>query len=158
MRSTGNGPGRVRATGPAPQRPSDAAGVFRPHRPFLNLGCGSGAQTLHLAELIFGPIIAPDSHAPFIERLRTTLDQHAHSLRVQATVADMARPGGWIAFTDAVWRVADPLPEIKKKFALDYLAMGRAEDIEARTVDTGYEQPGHFTLPDENFPMSDFIF
>ena len=36
----------------------------------LDLGCGVGGQTLHLAELTSGSIVAIDSHAPSIERLK----------------------------------------------------------------------------------------
>jgi len=39
----------------------------------LDLGCGVGGQTLHLAELTSGSIVAIDSHAPSIERLRATV-------------------------------------------------------------------------------------
>ena len=35
----------------------------------LDLGCGVGGQTLHLADLISGSIVALDSHAPNIKRL-----------------------------------------------------------------------------------------
>jgi cyclopropane fatty-acyl-phospholipid synthase-like methyltransferase len=40
----------------------------------LDLGCGVGGQTFHLAELTSGTIVAVDSYAPSIERLRATVD------------------------------------------------------------------------------------
>ena len=39
----------------------------------VDLGCGVGGQTLHLADLTTGSIVAVDSHAPSIERLKATL-------------------------------------------------------------------------------------
>lgn len=39
----------------------------------IDLGCGVGGQTLHLADLTAGTIVAVDSHAPSIERLSATL-------------------------------------------------------------------------------------
>ena len=104
----------------------------------LDLGCGVGGQTLHLADLTSGSIIALDNHAPGIERLRATVAGRGLAERIQPMVGDMAesglppasfdlvwsegalynigienalrichgllRPGGYLAFTDAVWR------------------------------------------------------
>ena len=155
----------------------------------LDLGCGVGAQTLHLAELTTGSIVAIDSHAPSIERLKGTLAERGLSQRVQAVVGDMAdpgqppesfdliwsegalynigidtalricygllHPGGHLAFTDAVWRKADPPPEIKEGFDLEYPTMGRVDDVLATIESRGFEPLGHFTLPDEAW-WSDF--
>lgn len=149
----------------------------------LDLGCGTGGQTLYLADLTSGPIVAIDNHRPFIERLGRTLAERGLLPRVRAVVADMAdpgqwpgdldliwsegalysigldralrnccarlRPGGYLAFTDAVWRKEDPPPEIKASFELDYPAMGRVEDVLAAIERIGLERQGHFTLPDE---------
>ena len=148
----------------------------------VDLGCGVGGQTLHLADLTTGSIVAVDSHAPSIERLRATLAARGLSQRVQAQVGDMAhlnlpqesydlvwsegalynigigsalrichrllRPGGYIAFTDAVWRKEDPPPEVKASFDLDYPTMGTATDVEAAIRLAGFEFLGRFTLPD----------
>lgn len=56
----------------------------------LDLGCGSGAQTLHLASLTKGTIVAVDSHAPLIERLRAKVEEQGLSARVEARVGDMS--------------------------------------------------------------------
>lgn len=56
----------------------------------LDLGCGAGGQTLHLAELTSGSIVAIDSHASIIERLSATLTERGLSQRVRALVGDMA--------------------------------------------------------------------
>lgn len=149
----------------------------------LDLGCGVGGQTLHLAELLPGPIVAIDSHAPSIERLGNTLAERGLSGRVRALVGDMARlelpsesfdliwsegalynigiakalsiclgllrPGGYLAFTDAVWRKDNPPPGVKALFDQDYPDMGRVEDILSMLENGGFERIGHFTLPDE---------
>ncbi len=62
---------------------------------------------------------------------------------------DLLRPGGYLAFTDAVWRKENPPPEIKAGFELDYPTIGRLENDVAAIHDSGFELIGHFTLPDE---------
>ena len=149
----------------------------------LDLGCGVGGQTLHLAEFTSGPIVAIDNHAPSIERLQATLAERGLSERVRALVGDMAhpaqppesfdliwsegalynigiekalgichgllRPGGHLAFTDAVWRKENPPQEVRASFDLDYPDMGRVEDVLATIEKCAFELLGHFTLPDE---------
>jgi SAM-dependent methyltransferase len=149
----------------------------------LDLGCGSGASTLHLAELTAGTIVAVDLHAPAIERLRATLAARGLTERVRALVGDMGRldlpagsfdlvwsegalyqlgldaalrvchallrPGGSLAFTDAVWRTADPPAEVRAAFVDDYPTMGQVPDVLAAIGRAGFVTVGHFTLPDE---------
>jgi SAM-dependent methyltransferase len=149
----------------------------------LDLGCGVGGQTLYLAELTSGTIVAMDSHTPSIERLKATLAERGLLQRVQALVGDMAhpeqplrsfdliwsegalynigidnalricygllRPGGYLAFTDAVWRKENPPPEVKASFDQDYPTMGWLGDAVAAIENCGFELLGHFTLPDE---------
>ena len=148
----------------------------------LDLGCGVGGQTHHLAGLTAGSILAVDSHAPFVARLEATLAERGLSRRVEAVAEDMARlelppgsfdlvwsegafynigidralgichgllrPGGHVAFTDAVWRKEDPPEQVKASFA-DYPGMGRAEEVLARIEKGGFTLLGHFPLPDE---------
>ncbi len=149
----------------------------------LDLGCGVGGQTLQLAEMTSGTIVAVDSHPPSIERLRAAIAERGLSERITTTVGDMAnlddalrsfdliwsegalysiglrsalhvchgllRPGGYLAFTDAVWRKENPPPEVRAGFDLDYPAMGWLEDDLSAIHDSGFEVVGHFTLPDE---------
>ena len=148
----------------------------------LDLGCGVGGQTLHLAELTSGTIVALDRHAPSIERLRTTITKRRLSHRLTAIVGDIAspqqlpgsfdlvwsegalyaiglgnaltichgllRPGGYLAFTDAIWLKDNPPAAVKAGFDLDYPTMGRLEDDIAAIQDRGFALIDHFTLPD----------
>lgn len=155
-----------------------------PARPtVLDLGCGAGGQTLLLAELTDArTILAIDSHAPGVERLRRIAREQGHADRIQARVGDMARPdhppgsfdliwsegalynigietalrayhgvlepGGYLAFTEAVWLTEDPAPEVQATFA-DYSDMGRIPDVLAKIAASSFSTVGHFVLPDE---------
>lgn len=149
----------------------------------LDLGCGVGGQTFHLAELTSGRIMAIDSHAASIEKFREALIQRKLTHRVQAQVGDIAhlqhppdsfdliwsegalynigisralriclgllRAGGYLAFSDAIWRKENPPPEVQKSFLEDYPDMGGVDAIIAKIRDGGFQLVGHFTLPDE---------
>jgi SAM-dependent methyltransferase len=149
----------------------------------LDLGCGVGGQTLHLADLTSGSIVALDSHAPSIERLRETVATRGLAQRIRPVVGDMAEPalpqasfdlvwsegalynigienalrvcrgllraGGYLAFTDAIWRKENPPPEVKACFESDYPAMGRVPDVLAAIERSGFSLVGHFTLSDD---------
>lgn len=172
------GPGNRECT----KRALALCGDLGPAPRVLDLGSGTGAQTLHLAALTEGEIVAVDSHAPSIARLGETLGERGLAPRVRALVADMTelpferasfdlvwsegalynlgleralplchgllRPGGYLAFTDAVWLSDAPPPEVRALFA-DYPTMGRASDALALLVQRGFEPLGHFTLPEE---------
>ena len=148
----------------------------------LDLGCGVGGQTLQLAELTAGTIVAVDNHTPNIARLQRTVAERGLAQRVRPLVGDMAqlelppasfdliwsegalyqigienalrvchgllRPGGWLAFSDAVWRTENPPSEVKAGFDLDYPTMGRVPDVLAAIERCGFSLDGHFTLPD----------
>jgi SAM-dependent methyltransferase len=61
----------------------------------------------------------------------------------------LLRPGGYLAFTDAVWRKENPPPEVKASFDFDYPTMGRVPNVLAAIDRTGFSLVDHFTLPDE---------
>lgn len=158
-------------------------GGLPPSPSVVDLGCGTGGQTLLLAELTAGSIVALDSHAPSIERLRATVAERGLDSRIRPVVGDMAepgllpesfdlvwsegalynigignalrvcrgllRPGGYLAFTESVWRSENPPPEIRELYDVEYPAMGRVPDVLAAIEDAGFQTLGHFTLPDE---------
>jgi SAM-dependent methyltransferase len=78
-------------------------GELPPSPALLDLGCGVGGQTLHLARLTSGSIVALDNHAPSIERLRATLAERGLSQRVSSMVGDMADPGLPPQSFDLIW-------------------------------------------------------
>ena len=70
----------------------------------LDLGCGAGGQTLQLAELLPNAcIVAVDSHAPAIERLRRSVSENALDARIEARVGDMANPEHAPESFDLIW-------------------------------------------------------
>jgi SAM-dependent methyltransferase len=149
----------------------------------LDLGCGVGGQTLHLAECLDGSIVAIDNHAPSIARLTAALARRELLHRVSASVADMSnaelptagfdlvwsegalynlgldhafrlchrllRRGGYLAFTEPVWRRDGAPPEVKATFDLDYPAMGGTEEVLSALERSGFEVRDRFTLPEE---------
>ncbi len=74
-----------------------------PSPAILDLGCGVGGQTLHLAELTQGSIVALDSHAPWIARLERTIAERGFAGRVRAVAADMAQSGLPAEGFDLIW-------------------------------------------------------
>ncbi len=75
-----------------------------PEKPaILDLGCGVGGQTLHLAELTGGMITAIDSHAPSIARLEKALAESGLSKRIKPLVGNMARPDLPSESYDLIW-------------------------------------------------------
>jgi len=151
----------------------------------LDLGCGSGSQTFHLAELTSGSVVALDSHAPSIDKLRAAAASRGYDSRIRAVVGDMSKPdlprdsfdliwsegafynigiacaldvcrpllraGGYLAFTDAVWRKENPPASVKAVFDQDYPGMGRAEEIVALIQKAGFALIGQLMLPDEDW-------
>jgi SAM-dependent methyltransferase len=80
------GPGSAEATADAFRRIE----TLLPSSPaLLDLGCGCGAQTLTLASLTTGSILAIDSYPVFIEELRQQLSADGYLDRVTAQVGDM---------------------------------------------------------------------
>ncbi len=56
----------------------------------LDIGCGSGMQTLELARNCQAAITATDFHAPFLETLQQNAAKEGLAERIQTQVADMA--------------------------------------------------------------------
>ncbi|MGD8859542.1 MAG: methyltransferase domain-containing protein [Myxococcales bacterium] len=172
------GPGNLVCT----RRALELCRQLPPAPQILDLGCGAGAQTLDLARLTAGSILAIDSHAPLVDRLRARLQDERLSGRVEARMADMGaldlpaesfdlvwsegalynlglqralpmcrellRRGGYLAFTDAVWRSHDPPADVRAAFA-DYPTMGRVDDVLSQARKRGWSVVDHFDLPDD---------
>jgi SAM-dependent methyltransferase len=69
----------------------------------LDLGCGVGGQTFHLAELTSGSIVAVDLHAPSVKRLRAAAAVRELADRIQPMVGDMGKLGLRPGSFDLVW-------------------------------------------------------
>ena len=144
------------------KRALDLCTALPPAPAILDLGCGAGGQTFHLAELTSASIVAVDNHAPNIERLVAGARERGLSERIRAMVGDISkpnhptasfdliwsegalynigienalklyapllRPGGYMAFTEAVWRKENPPKAVKASFE-EYPAMGWVQDV-----------------------------
>ncbi len=55
----------------------------------LDLGCGAGGQTLHVAELTGGSVVAVDSHVPFIDALRERAASRGMADRIEPLAGDI---------------------------------------------------------------------
>jgi len=75
-----------------------------PVRPdILDVGCGTGRQTLVLAELSKGTIIALDNHEPFVNTLRRSVERLGLGDRVRAVVGDMNSMSFPESSFDVIW-------------------------------------------------------
>jgi ubiquinone/menaquinone biosynthesis C-methylase UbiE len=75
-----------------------------PEQPrILDVGCGSGAQTVALARLSRGQITALDNHQPFLEDLKRKAEAEGVSGRIQAVNGDMCSLDYAANSFDVVW-------------------------------------------------------
>ena len=69
----------------------------------LDIGCGPGMQTLHLAKLSEGRVMAVDNHQPFLKRLRAAVKAGGLEERITVMNGDMLaldfEPGSF----DVIW-------------------------------------------------------
>lgn len=75
-----------------------------PERPrVLDVGCGPGMQTLDLAELTDGQIVALDNHQPFLDQLTERAAQKGLAGRIRTVNADMAALDFAEGSFDIIW-------------------------------------------------------
>ncbi len=85
------------------KRARDLCAELPPSPAVLDLGCGAGAQTFHLADLTTGTITAIDNHAPNIERLRAEVTERGLGEWIHPLVADIGKPEHEPASFDLIW-------------------------------------------------------
>ncbi len=73
------------------------------HPEILDVGCGSGGQTIVLANLTPGKITALDNHVPFIEKLKRDAKKAGCADRIQCVVGDMAVMNFPKGSFDVIW-------------------------------------------------------
>lgn len=69
----------------------------------LDIGCGSGSQTLILARLTKGRIVAVDNHQPFLNEFEEKVRHEGLSDRIQVIKADMLALEFQKAAFDVIW-------------------------------------------------------
>ena len=69
----------------------------------LDVGCGTGAQTLVLAESSPARIVAVDNHPPFVDELNRRAQEQGLADRLEARVADMRRLDFAEGSFDLIW-------------------------------------------------------
>jgi cyclopropane fatty-acyl-phospholipid synthase-like methyltransferase len=69
----------------------------------LDIGCGPGKQTLDLASLSTGEIVAVDNHQPAVDRLSAAIQAAGLEHRVQVKNADMFKLDFPAEFFDVLW-------------------------------------------------------
>ena len=74
-----------------------------PRTRVLDVGCGTGAQTLVLAESSRARIVAVDNHAPFVDALNRKARERGLTDRLEARVADMRRLDFADGAFDLIW-------------------------------------------------------
>ncbi|MCX5753049.1 MAG: methyltransferase domain-containing protein [Candidatus Krumholzibacteria bacterium] len=88
------GPGSDTSTANAldmlfPRRANRTSGADTAGLRILDLGCGNGAQTIRLALLGAGKILAVDNYQPYLEELRRRAETNGVSERIEPCLRDM---------------------------------------------------------------------
>jgi len=152
------------------------------HPAILDIGCGSGMQTIDLARLAHkARITAVDVHAPYLFDLRTRAEAAGIATRINPVQAsmdtlpfpagsfdllwaegsifimgvergitawrDFIRPGGYLAFTEAVWFTDAPSAEVKRFWQEVYPDIKDVRGIQTIAEKAGYSWITSFPLP-----------
>jgi len=73
------------------------------HPEILDVGCGTGGQTLVLAKLSTGNTTALDNHKTFIDKLKRDARRNGYSDRIHCVVGDMAAMNFPKRSFDVIW-------------------------------------------------------
>lgn len=73
------------------------------HPQILDIGCGPGFQTLDLAKLTNGTIIAIDNHSIYIDELKQKIQQPGLSAKIEVMAADMFNLDFPDEIFDVIW-------------------------------------------------------
>lgn len=87
-------------------RSAIAQGKVRPasaNLRIMDLGCGTGAQTLILAQHLEGSILAVDNYAPFLEALRQRAEARGLSAKITTRLQDMGTLNSGEGSFDVIW-------------------------------------------------------
>ncbi|HUU27748.1 MAG TPA: methyltransferase domain-containing protein [archaeon] len=69
----------------------------------LDIGCGNGAQTIQLAKIASGTILAVDNHQPFLTELQRRAELNGVSARIRTVCKDMCDIGEEDGCFDLIW-------------------------------------------------------
>lgn len=83
-------------------QPLRSGGAEEPLR-VLDVGCGTGMQTIALAKRLEVNITALDFHSPFLEELRGRAEEAGVASKIETRLGDMRELPTWQERFDAVW-------------------------------------------------------
>jgi SAM-dependent methyltransferase len=82
-----------------PRKDPSGAGKLR----VLDIGCGNGAQTIHLAKHIEGTIVAVDNHQPYLDELQRRAETEGVSEKILPSLRDMGDLRQEESVFDLIW-------------------------------------------------------
>ena len=173
------GPGDDRCT----KKAFELSGMKTKDGEILDIGCGSGMQTIALATLCRECMItAVDIHQSFLDDMNERAEKATLRSRIKTVCASMdelpfekekfdliwaegsifiigietgikkwkslLKPGGKIAFTDAVWFTDTPSPEVETFWQQEYPDIKREDEVCRILESEGFSNIKTFRLPD----------
>ncbi|MFH2068997.1 MAG: class I SAM-dependent methyltransferase [Candidatus Omnitrophota bacterium] len=93
------GPGDEKSTAKAFQKLAS----LPPHPEILDVGCGTGSQTITLAKLTPGKITALDNHVPFIDTLKRNTRRSGYADKIDCVIGNMNSMNFMEESFDVIW-------------------------------------------------------